>query len=119
MVTVWDLFPFNSEIDQHIGFNQVIDLIDGYFTGKLFAILIKGEAFRFPDPTRTVMHVHPNVILGSFNLLVKVDFKLDIHHGIEKYVNIPFYGLLLLLASEYFSLFRINGKLFVDDTICS
>lgn len=41
MVTVGDLFSFNRKIDQHIGLNQVIDLIDGYFTGELFRILIE------------------------------------------------------------------------------
>lgn len=119
MVTVGDLFSFNSKIDQHIGLNQVIDLIDGYFTGELFSILIEGEAFRLPNPTRTVMHVHPNIILRSFDLLGEVNFKLNIHHGIENDMNIPFYCLLLLLACECFCLFRVYGKLFVDDTVCS
>ena len=119
MVTVGDLFSFNRKIDQHIGLNQVIDLIDGYFTRELFRIFIEGEAFWLPDSTRTVMHVHPNVILRPFDLLGEVNFKLNIHHGIENDVNISFYCLLLLFACECICLFRVYGKLFVDDTVCS
>lgn len=65
------------------------------------------------------MHVHPDIILGSFNLIVKVNFEFDIHHGIEKDVDVTFYCLLLLLTCECLYLFGVDGKLFVDDTVDS